>query len=202
MPPRKGEKLFRGDLPGREKNSCLTRDEYAYSEGYRRGARVLVQAAVEAAGDHGPLVYPIVFLYRHYIELVLKRIIRQSPYLIDRALTDAELKHLKRHRLDDLWRDFKPMAGTISRAAGWDELRPDDVEGIEDYVRQITEIDPDSYSLRYAHSQKGDPSLPKDFMHINLRHFGEVMERMADYLDGLEVAVLYLGGLKEDSEQT
>ena len=93
------------------------------------------------------------------------------------------------------------MAGAISKAVGWDELRPEDVEGIEDYVRQITEIDPDSYSLRYAHSEKGDPSLPKDFTHINLRHFGEVMERMADYLNGLEAAVLYLGGLKEDFEQ-
>lgn len=51
------------------------------------------------------------------------------------------------------------------------------------------------------HSPKGDPSLRKDFTHINLRYFGEAMERMADYLDGLEAAVLYLGGLKEDFEQ-
>jgi hypothetical protein len=55
--------------------------------------------------------------------------------------------------------------------------------------------------LRYSHSIKGDPLLPKDFTQINLRHFGEVMERMADYLNGLEAAVLYLGGLKEDFEQ-
>jgi hypothetical protein len=135
------------------------------------------------------------------MELVLKRIIRQSPYLIDRQLTEDERKHLDRHRLDLLWWDFKPMAGAISKAACWNELRSEDVEGIEDYVRQITEIDPDSYSLRYSHSKKGDPLLPKDFTHINLRHFGDVMERMADYLNGLEAAVLYLGGLKEDFEQ-
>ena len=201
LPPRKTEKLFRGDLRDHENNACLTRDEYRYSEGYRRGAQVLVRAAIEAAGGHGLLVYPIIFLYRHHIELVLKRIIRQSPYLIERPLTTAEEKNLDGHRLDLLWRDFKPMAGAISQAAGWNELRPEDVEGIEHYIDQITEIDPNSYSLRYAHSKEGVPLLPDDFTHINLRHFGELMERMADYLNGLEAAMLYLGGLKEDFEQ-
>ena len=126
--------------------------------------------------------------------------IKQSPYLIERPLTKAEGDHLQMHRLDLLWQDFKPMAAAISEAAGWNELPPEDVEGIEDYIRQIAEVDPGSYSLRYAHSKKGDCSLPKGLTHINLLHFGELMERLANYLYGLEAGASYLGDLKHEWE--
>jgi hypothetical protein len=100
-PPRKGDKLFRGDLRDWNNNACLRGgDEYAYSEGYRRGAQLLVQEVGETARDQDFLVYPIVFLYRHHIELALKRIIRQVPYLIERPLTKLENDHLDKHRLD------------------------------------------------------------------------------------------------------
>jgi hypothetical protein len=146
------------------------------------------------------LVYPIVFLYRHHIELVLKRIISRSPYLIERSLTKAESDHLEKHRLDLLWQDFKPMAAAISKAAGWDEMPAEDIAGIDDYIRQISEVDPGSYSMRYAHSKKGDPTLPKDLTHINLRHFDEMMERLANYLGGLEAAICQLESLRQDYE--
>jgi hypothetical protein len=200
-PPRKGDKLFRGDLRDWKNNACLRDgDECAYREGYRRGAQLLVQAVGETGRDQDLLVYPIVFLYRHHIELALKRIIRQAPYLIERSLTKLENDHLGQHRLDWLWQDFKPMAAAISKAAGWDELPAEDVGGIDDYIRQLFEIDPRSYSLRYAHSKTGDPSLPKELTHINLRHFGELMERLSNYLEGLEAGSSHLVDLKQEME--
>lgn len=201
MPPRKGEKLFRGDLRDWKNNACLNNgDEFAYRQGYRRGAQILVRAVQESECDQDFLVYPIVFLYRHHIELVLKRIIKQAPYIIERTLTKAEINHLGPHRLDMLWQDFKPMAAAISKAAGWNDLVQEDVEGIDDYIRQIFEVDPSSYSLRYAHSKQGSPSLPKELTHINLRHFGELMERLANYLYGLEAAISDLGDKKHEME--
>ena len=200
-PPRKGDKLFRGDLRDWKNNACLRNgDEYAYREGYRRGAQILVRAVEETQSDQDLLVYPIVFLYRHHIELALKRVIKRAPYLIERALTKVESDHLVDHRLDLLWQDFKPMAKAITEAAGWEELPFEDVEGIDDYIRQLCEVDPRSYSLRYAHSKKGDPSLPETLTHINLRHFGELMERLANYLYGLEAATSHLEDSKQEME--
>ena len=92
------------------------------------------------------------------------------------------------------------MAKAISRAAGWNELPSEDVEGIDDYICQLCEVDPRSYSLRYAHSKKGAPSLPKRLTHVNLRHFGELMERLANYLDGLEAGCSHLEDLKQEME--
>ena len=198
-PPRKGDKLFRGDLRDWKSNACLrVGDEYAYREGYRRGAQILVRTIEETQCDQDFLVYPIVFLYRHHVELVLKRVIEQAPYLIERPLTKAENDHLEKHRLSLLWGDFRPMAAAISELAGWNALPPEDIEGIGDYIRQIDEVDPGSYSLRYALSKKGDPSLPEELTHINLRHFGDLMERLANYLYGLEAAMSDLRDQKQE----
>jgi hypothetical protein len=90
--------LFRGDLPDSQRNAVLNsiigRGRYAYSEGYRRGARILVQYVVDHAMDQDFLVYPIIFLYRHHVELVLKDILLRAPSLTSRPLSEAAKKHL------------------------------------------------------------------------------------------------------------
>ena len=50
------------------------------------------------------------------------------------------------------------MFATICKSAGW-KIDPEAIDGIDDYIRQIVELDPDSYGFRYAHSAKADPSL-------------------------------------------
>ena len=99
-----------------------------------------------------------------------------------------------------MWNDFKPLSAAITKVAGSSDLPKDDVEGIDDFIRQISEVDPRSYSLRYAHSKKGNPSLPKNLTHINLRHFGELMDRLADYLWGIDVGMSAIEDMKHDYE--
>jgi hypothetical protein len=125
---------------------------------------------------------------------------RRTPYVIDRALTDAEKRHLDMHRLDFLWKDLKPMFAAVSKATGWDKLDPVDMEGIDSYIRQLANLDPDSYSFRYTHSKKGVPSLPAELKRVNLRHFAEMAERLADYFDGMDTAVGVLHDGKQEME--
>jgi hypothetical protein len=90
--PRNGDQLFRGDLRDWMNNACLNvmgnGDAFAYKAGYRRGAEVLIEYVGESGRDQDFLVYPIIFLYRHHIELMLKRIIRRAPYLIAASLSE------------------------------------------------------------------------------------------------------------------
>jgi hypothetical protein len=203
-PPRKGDVLFRDDLPDWPNNACLNStfgdDQLAYTEGYRRGANRLLRHVIEEQTDQDFLLYPIIFLYRHHIELILKRLIVRAPYLIDRELTETEKKHLGGHRLDLLWQDLKPMFTQICEAAGWGRPNQDDIDGIEDYIRQMVKLDPESFTFRYARSKKGDPSLPADLKRINLRHFGEVMERLASHLDGIDSATSHIEEVKLEME--
>jgi len=203
-PPRKGDLLFRGDLPDGFNNACLNvssgNDRALYLEGYRRGARFLVEHVVKDRHDQDFLVYPIIFLYRHHIELALKNLILQAPYLLSQALTKQEDENLLKHRLEWLWRDFKPMLHTIWKAAGWTPLPEADIEGLEDYIEQLAKMDADSFAFRYAHTKKGQPSLP-GVTQINLRHFAETIERLADYFDALDAAIYSAAENKAETEE-
>ena len=186
-------------------NACLNvignGDAYAYKAGYRRGAEILVDYVCQNGRDQDFLVYPIIFLYRHHVELMLKRIIRRIPYLIDSRLTEAQKQHLKKHRLDLLWRDLRIMLPSVCKAAGWEEIDTKHIEGIDEYICQLSELDADSFSFRYSHSKKGKQLLPRNLKNINLRHFGDLMGRLANYLYGMDEAVSWLFDTKAEIQQ-
>jgi hypothetical protein len=202
--PRKEDKLFRGDLPDWHNNACLGSygDSVAYTEGYRRGAELLVQHVVDHHSDQDYLVYPIIFLYRHHLELALKRIISRSPRLLSRELTQEEKAHLQKHRLDLLWQDLKPMFAGICEAVEWDKPEVADVEGADAYIQQLTELDRNSLSFRYWQSKAGERSLPEDLQRINLRHFAEMMNRLVRYIDGIDSATSLVEDWQDDMESS
>src|SRR5262249_58382908 len=83
-----------------------------------------------------------------------------------------------------------------ARKRGGDQAA--DMEGIDSYIQQLSKLDPDSFSFRYTYSKEGKPLLPDALAMINLRHFAEMMERLADYLDGFDAAIWgYEEGQKE-----
>jgi hypothetical protein len=92
------------------------------------------------------------------------------------------------------------MFADVCNEAGWDKLSAADEEGIDSHIRQFTALDPESFSFRYTHSKKGLPSLPSELRCINLRHFAEMVERLADYLDALDMAVSVLAQRKAEME--
>ena len=69
--------------------------DYAYAEGYSRAARLLADYVIREKWDTDFLVYPIAFLYRHSIELQLKRLIPDSAFLADVALSEDKRNLLR-----------------------------------------------------------------------------------------------------------
>ena len=69
----------------------------AYTEGYRRAAEILI----DQRRDQDFLVYPILFLYRHHIELLIKQVIGLALKLAD----DPDQHPYKKddHNLNRLW---------------------------------------------------------------------------------------------------
>lgn len=79
------------------------------------------------------------------------------------------------------------------------------MEGIDSYVRQLHEHDPDGQRFRYATAKtkragarKGSvsrgPSLSPELNVINIRAFAIAMEKLADYLEGID---RWVGGMRE-----
>lgn len=62
----------------------VTPDKWdTYAEGYKSAGDIAVQYVVENNWYQDFLVYPIVFLYRHYLELRLKELYFVSSRLLD-----------------------------------------------------------------------------------------------------------------------
>ena len=92
-PPFKTDRLFGPDI------DWETDAERAYSRGFRRAGLQLAAQVCESGKDQDTLVYPIVYLYRHHAELVLKSIIECARALLNRNLTESDRKTLGRHDL-------------------------------------------------------------------------------------------------------
>jgi hypothetical protein len=186
--PRKDDRLFLCDLPDEPDNVRLRCDPDSYTVGYRRAAEHLVQYVLAHQREAGTLAYPIVFLYRHHIELALKRIIYCTPGVLRRDLTKSEKDHLRDHDLCQLWHDLEPIFASICEAVSWKKPKAADLEGVREYIRQLSVVDPFSTSFRYWKSKRGNPSLQATPYSFNIRHFSEMMGRLADFLEALDTA--------------
>lgn len=197
--PRKGDLLFLSDLQGNPGNVQLGSNPDAYTLGYRRAAEHLVQDILMNQREGDYLVYPIVFLYRHHIELAMKRIISCVPWVLRRDLTVHEKSHLTRdHRLEILWCDLEPIFASICEAVNWKRPKAADLLGVRDYIRQLSEVDPSSASFRYWKTTDGKRSLPEGLRSFNIRHFSEMMGRFANFIEALDVATTAVGEMRDD----
>jgi hypothetical protein len=196
--PRKSDRLFQLGLPNEPGNAYLRSGPDAYTLSYRRAAQHLAEYAIAHQHECATLALPIVFLYRHHVELALKRIIYCAPGILRRDLTDLEKKHLGEHRLDLLWEDLEPIFASICDAVNFGKPLPDDLYGVHEYIRQLSEVDPNSMNFRYWKSKKGQPALPTSFASFNIGHFSEMMGRLADFLDSLDTATTAASEMLDD----
>ena len=153
-PLKKEDVLFR--IPHGWESTCNVAaasglDDWVYNRGFRLAAQRLAKQVPDAGSDLGMLLYPIVYLYRHHAELVLKAIIKSASRLLDHELTELEPKTLGSHDLDKLWRAARPMLNPVCELAGDPLFSLDEMEGLESYIHQIHERDSSpSYSPAFG----------------------------------------------------
>lgn len=200
-PPHKDDVLVRSDRDAWQMNACLNlsrESDYGFRHGYRRAGFSLAEWVNNNGVEQDSLVFPIVHSYRHHVELMLKHLIRSGCSLLGREATSQETGTLRCHSLDRLWTAFMPILAAVSEASAMSPPPGDQLAGVESYIRQITAVDPGSDSFRYAYSRDGTPSIVQEITHLNLLVFANHMERLCDYLDGIDGCFTwYKDGLDE-----
>ena len=156
--------IFDDDAPWQaDIDLAWSHDWGGYIVGYKEAADRLVQSITE---DHfDPLVYPILFLYRQYLELSLKYLLRLMRHLqqvqgesIPQEVTDADKKLLETHNLDKLWKEVRSIMEAL-----WGETEDMAVNvDVGARIREFSLIDHNSQSFRYPES-KGGKSTLEDF---------------------------------------
>lgn len=193
--PRKGDPVTPSPAPldryrGSPSDACAL--------GYRMAANILVES-IASQGQETFLFYPVVFLYRHHVELMLKNLISAFDEPAIRRATGVEQlteedraslsKGRKAHSLQRLWDRLRPMV----LALGGGVVPAETIAGMNWYIQQINEIDPHSEGLRYGTGLddmkarlEGAQAKGEE---VDLRTFAKAMERLAGYLSGLDTYV-------------
>lgn len=150
-----------------------------YIEGYKNAADCLVDCAAEVH-EADILVYPIVFLYRHYIELQLKDLL-QILYKYHNLSCEPP----GHHYLVKLWCEFRTLMERIDKSF-WGIEHYDHIEA---RIKEFDLIDKKSDSFRYPLDRKGNLShddikeIIGDGM-LNIFQMKRVINSIYDILQG------------------
>jgi hypothetical protein len=175
-------------------NACLNYgcdDWELYIGGYKRAGNVLVDHIKETHRDQDSLVFPIVFVYRQYLELRLKKLIMDC-----KKLFDEQPDFPKVHDLRKLWADCRQLLEKLEP-----KVEQKDLGAVDEGIQQFCELDPSSESFRYPSSKKGDKSLPSDLTYINLRNLSDLMEKLSGFFEAGEMMVSVYLDYKHDLER-
>jgi HEPN domain-containing protein len=118
----------------------------AYAEAFKLGAETLLRHVFESRMHLDLLIFPVVFLYRQYVELRLKELIEVTRHL------DTEDRQT--HDLARLWRKVRPEL---------EQLFPgsiDHLDAAEQKISELAALDPRSFTFRYPQDRTGNATLP------------------------------------------
>ncbi len=163
-------------------NACLNWSHNPlelYAIGYKKAGDRLVEFVLTNARDQDVLIYPIVFLYRQYVELRLKEIIREGRILLEEGHDFP-----KHHKIWDLWCITKKIA----IKAFENENEPSALDYTEHVIKEFSQIDPDSFAFRYPITKQGDRTLG-GVTHINIRRMAEHIEKLSRDLEGISTGI-------------
>jgi hypothetical protein len=141
-------------------------------DGYESAASHLIVEALRKPREDERLIYPIVFLYRHLIELSLKELIETYGPRVGVA------PDRKSHGLSELWRKYEQICSGFDVAVG-DEAQAH----MAAIIAEFDDIDPGSFSFRYHSDKKGKPIDLKHSV-LDLARLGDVMRGVTNYFSG------------------
>lgn len=126
---------------------------FGYINSYKEAGDVLVE---EKRPDL--MMFPIMFSYRQYLELLLKNICQKGMDDIGYN----ELIKKSSHDLDKIWKPCKNLLQDIISA--------EEVDFIEEVVDIFFEIDPNSFTFRFEKDRKQKSrTIKEDYLTINTK---------------------------------
>jgi len=158
-----------------------------YANAFHEAAQTLANEFMGRPGYSDLEALPIVFLYRHALELYFKSVLLVGNQLLEMngdEIPAADIQAvLSSHRLTPLLPHFRK----ILKAAGFVWNWPDDphlksFEDLRKVLREVEAVDADSFAFRYPITKKGAASVPHNFT-FDLVEAVKILDRLVEMLD-------------------
>ena len=160
-----------------------------YIFGYQEGMQRLYASYI--ARSDASLVFPIIFLFRHSVELSLKYLLRVVRFLLQRTETRRDKDREKCHHIEPLWCRLE----SLLLEAFPNESR-EDFRKAARLIRQLAAVDEGSMEFRYPRDLDGKLhldsfcsfDLPKFMLHAEwlIRFFLAVGDAMRAEIEARE----------------
>lgn len=158
-----------------------------YAWGFKRSADTLVSCLVNDNSHIDSIVYPVCFLYRHYIELRLKEILVEGDKLLDVSRTIPAT-----HNLIQLWSEVKKIVAKLFPEGDKSELLL-----VEKLIKYFSEVDSKSLSFRYPVDIANNPSL-SGVEYINIVDLKSGVDKIECLLEGVSTAISVYLDIKDE----
>ena len=177
--PKKGDRLLRAEDDWQR---SVTFEDHQVSrhvhiwEGYIKAGATLVDQCEHSDNlERHQLVYPILFCYRHGLELAMKWIIGQYGRFAQIVPAD--------HMHHDLWKLWGVCKNVILQVGSDGEN--ESLRAVEQVVKDFHDLDRGSFSFRYSIDKKGMViSLPD--VSFDLANIKDVMEGVNNLFTGAD----------------
>lgn len=166
-------------------------ESYVYIEGYYRTSELIVLSILNNKNKFHQMQFlflPLMFNYRHYVELHLKHLIKQAEKLYFALkimggtrgeLNESVISQLtKTHGLETLLEWLKGRIKLVT-----DETLD---EKLLKTIRQLNEVDSDGQNFRYSVRTNCKKSLPNQFS-ADIEKICSRMQDIHNYLSGIDI---------------
>src|SRR5690606_36486534 len=157
----------------------------SYADSYQTGALVLIGSALSKIELRDYIVYPAIFLIRHYLELRLKELIQGLNYCQKQSRDFT-----KGHNIEFLWATFKTAYASIE-----DNPNDEKLKVVDRLIKEMVRADPTSAAFRYPLDQNGANTQKLEY--VNLRNLRETFVRVSFFFDGVALQVAHYAEMTE-----
>jgi hypothetical protein len=163
---------------------------FGYALAYKKAADILVQYNQRLPDIFlDDLVLPIVFLYRHYVELILKDLLIEGNKKYGKISNSKYIeKILDTHDIGYLWQELKAL---LFEPADRSEY----VEALGACLFEFSNVDDRSMAFRYPVDKKNNPFLINNphlqsLEYIDVHHLAEKMKSIEQFY--LEYSIAFV----------
>ena len=151
---------------------------YGYIAGFKWAADLLIDCGACPDAE----VFPIVFCYRQYLELLLKHFYQTA--LGDDDVYMDELRRIG-HDLHKLWKKAKPFLKDHLKTIGLEkETRKEFVLFFAEVIDKFMDMDATSFNFRYPKDKQLNDSIQEDALYIDLPKLKQTLQAIDNVMFG------------------
>ena len=180
------ESIFGPNGRWRHDGPSIATGWYGCATAYKTSADLLVDGLTACPVNNPDLARPIMFLYRHYLELVLKGVLgtlRACQFYLAEPTGKPRVNPKPRHRLMEIWEQIQAAISELE--SGIPDYLTEQVQIITERIGELEEVDAPSTRFRYPVDIQGNPTLKRLPSKSELLQVKGVIAAMSKHMEGI-----------------